>query len=175
MGSSGTVRTSQDEDEEENPGHGSAGPSTDVFLAGGCSDPDTISLRLMKSGDVESNPGPTSLVACAECSRKFSDRHKPIQCRKCMGWFHATSCTSTKRRTIEVTLNMNATWTYITCDPEECDCGKLQSGRCRGNGECRKRTSEPLEQMIGDDSGARESDRRRRVETEERTRRHWRS
>ena len=49
MGSSGTARTSQDEDEEGNSGHDSVGPSADVFLAKGCSEPDTTSLRLMKS------------------------------------------------------------------------------------------------------------------------------
>jgi ribonuclease HI/exonuclease III len=95
----------------------------------------------MISGDVESNPGPTSATSvCRKCELKITVRHKPIQCRKCLGWFHSTSCTSTKRGTIDDTLDNNATWTCIVCDEEECDCGRLPGSKrkCRGNGDCRK-------------------------------------
>ena len=34
------------------------GPNTDVFLGGDTVEPDTVSLLLMKAGDIESNPGP---------------------------------------------------------------------------------------------------------------------
>ena len=143
-----------------------AGPSTDVFLARGCSYPDTTSLRLMKSGDVESNPGPTSTV-CKKCERPFLTGHKTIQCRKCLGWYHSTTCSSTKDDTIKDTQDGNSTWTCIICDVEECDCGRLPGSnrKCRGNGSCRKLAATPARR-----EGEHRGRRRQTQEREERGR-----
>ena len=43
-------------------------------------EPDTVSQHLMRSGDVESNPGP---VSCGDCNQSFSHRSKPIKCKEC--------------------------------------------------------------------------------------------
>ena len=138
------MRTSREDKEATPRPRLCVGPSTGVFLARGCSDPDTISLRLMKSGDVESNPGPSSTV-CKICEKPFLTGHKPIQCRKCLGWYHSTSCSSTKGDTIKDIRDSNSTWTCIECDTEECDCGRLPGSnrKCRGNGSCRKIAATP--------------------------------
>ena len=54
--------------------------TSNVFLPGDIVEPDTVSQQLMKSGDVESNPGPNT---CKDCGRLFSGLNKPVQCNEC--------------------------------------------------------------------------------------------
>ena len=46
--------------------------------------PDTVSLLLMRAGDVETNPGPDS---CEDCGKVFGHQSKPMQCSTCVGNF----------------------------------------------------------------------------------------
>ena len=48
-------------------------------------EPDTVSQRLLTSGDIETNPGPapTPEVACAACGNSFTGTSKPIRCTAC--------------------------------------------------------------------------------------------
>ena len=59
-----------------------------VFLPGDAVDPDTVSQQLMKSGDIESNPGPGQ---CEGCMREFSSHYKPVACDECSRKFCRTA------------------------------------------------------------------------------------
>ena len=59
-----------------------------VFLIGDMVDPDTVSLLLMKSGDVEANPGPGQ---CGGCAREFTNLYKPVACNQCSRKFCRTA------------------------------------------------------------------------------------
>ena len=53
------------------------GPSGSCFLLGDTVLPDTVSLLLIRSGDIETNPGPDS---CKDCGRNFTPKSVPVIC-----------------------------------------------------------------------------------------------
>ena len=66
-----------------------------------------INRLLLRSGDVESNPGPpTAPNICAnnKCRKTFTARDKPIKCSRCDRRFHKTTCTQLTKHTINKIL-----------------------------------------------------------------------
>ena len=66
-----------------------------------------INRLLLRSGDVESNPGPpTAPNICAnnKCRKTFTARDKPVKCSKCDRRYHKTKCTQFTNHTINKIL-----------------------------------------------------------------------
>ena len=59
-----------------------------IFLLGDTVLPDTVSLLLIRSGDIETNPGPDS---CKDCGRNFTPKIVPVICTECQGRFCKTT------------------------------------------------------------------------------------
>ena len=90
--------------------------NTCVFLDWGTvSQPDTVSQRLMKSGDVEVNPGPA--CKCGLCEKVFTMRNKPVTCDQCQRQFCKTTCTGPRWKT-EKTLQDGKPWKCKICKGE---------------------------------------------------------
>ena len=92
-------------------GHNSDQYSEIVFLTKGTVMPDTVSLLLMRAGDIESNPGPSK---CRDCGHAFNHQSKPISCCKCDGRFcriarggQKTTCIGLTRWKLEKDLEMD--------------------------------------------------------------------
>ena len=62
--------------------------------------PDTVSLLLIRSGDIETNPGPDS---CKDCGRNFTPTSVPVTCMECRGKFCKTTRGSQKTTCIGLT------------------------------------------------------------------------
>ena len=62
--------------------------------------PDTVSLLLIRSGDIETNPGPDS---CKDCGRNFTPTSVPVTCMECQGKFCKTTRGSQKTTCIGLT------------------------------------------------------------------------
>ena len=84
--------------------------------------PDTVSQQLMKSGDVESNPGPNT---CKDCGRLFSGLNKPVQCNECGEEFcktarkgQNTTCCGLTRWQLEQILKTDKRLICIICKGE---------------------------------------------------------
>ena len=61
-----------------------------VFLEWDTDGPDTVSLQLLRSGDVETNPGPRPGERCGDCGVRFSRQSREVQCGECMRWYCKT-------------------------------------------------------------------------------------
>ena len=65
-----------------------------VFLEwGAVITPDTVSLLLLRSGDVERNPGPRpgDEDVCGDCGVQFTHASRPVQCGECSQRFCRTA------------------------------------------------------------------------------------
>ena len=95
-----------------------------VFLDGGMEEPDTMSLELLKSGDIESNPGPTNrslerstLEHCGKCRSHFTNNSKPLTCLGCSQKFCRSkfACTGTTRWKIDKLTSQGTGWSCMRC------------------------------------------------------------
>ena len=62
-----------------------------VFLEWDADGPDTVSWMLLRSGDVETNPGPRPGEKCEDCEARFTQQTRQVQCGDCMKWFCKTA------------------------------------------------------------------------------------
>ena len=74
-----------------------------------------LALVLLLAGDVESNPGPGVYGACGECNKDFTKKMTPIECSGCHRKFHKTTCTGSTRWAIEKILAQNRDWNCTDC------------------------------------------------------------
>ena len=106
-----------------------------VFLDGGVEEPDTMSLELLKSGDIERNPGPStrSLARstrekCGKCSAEFSNNAKPLTCIGCNMKFCKTkfACTGTTRWKIDKITSQGTGWACMRCTSKAKNSDRVQ-------------------------------------------------
>lgn len=62
-----------------------------VFLEWDTDGPDIVSWILLRSGDVETNPGPRPGEKCEDCGARFSQQSRQVQCGDCTKWFCKTA------------------------------------------------------------------------------------
>ena len=96
------------------PGH--IRPQQIVFLQGDTVEPDTVSQQLLKSGDIEVNPGPAH---CGACNREFTLRNITARCGGCMKQFCKSSCTGLTRWKIDKALREGTSWRCKECLGEQ--------------------------------------------------------
>ena len=87
-------------------------------------EPDTMSLELLKSGDIERNPGPSTRSLerptqeqCGKCSARFTNNAKPLTCIGCNLKFCKTkfACTGTTRWKIDKIASQGTGWSCMRC------------------------------------------------------------
>ena len=95
----------------------------------GVIEPDITSLLLLKAGDVERNPGPSTISpedevceissqgneVCGKCKNKLKSNAKRIRCTVCQNNFHKTTCTDELRSVIDKVDRESLEWTCKGC------------------------------------------------------------
>ena len=67
---------------ENNTGHATRGPQQHIcmFLEWDADGADTVSWMLLRSDDVETNPGPRPGEKCENCEARFTQQTRQVQC-----------------------------------------------------------------------------------------------
>ena len=84
-------------------------------------EPNTVESQLLRSGDVERNPGPptppsTDRCHNPQCNKIFNYRAKPMECVKCLHRFHRSTCTHLSKRHIEKLVKTMKDFVCNECD-----------------------------------------------------------
>ena len=106
------------------------GPEKSVFLLRDIVEPDTVSLELMKAGDIERNPGPRrnsrarpsdtaegrdrDCRECRGCRKSIRANTTPVGCQECKRSFHKT-CIGEPRYRADNIVKYNRRWTCKFC------------------------------------------------------------
>ena len=76
-------------------------------------------LTILQAGDVERNPGPASNM-CGDCGVKFSKNIKPLICSECKQGYHKTNCSKESRWMADKIMAENKYWKCKPCREGRC-------------------------------------------------------
>ena len=79
----------------------------------------SLLLTILLAGDVERNPGPANNT-CGDCGVKFHKNIKPLVCSECKEGYHKTNCSKESRWMADKIMAENRYWKCKPCREGRC-------------------------------------------------------